>query len=130
MHRVCSGGDAHVCSRSAPCNWAHIGVCQAVCIEGCTFGGLDLRNGIRDFKVEVFCGGVQPFRVLFAEENLAFVAPLALEYRGGVVHCMRQDVHIGVAPVDKFAVHPYFSIAVIICSSHCSPLFEFAFITY
>ncbi|OIQ64070.1 hypothetical protein GALL_543840 [mine drainage metagenome] len=51
-------------------------------------------------------------------ENLTVVAALALEYAGGIVQRMGEDVHLRVAPFDEFAIHPDLSVAVVIGTGH------------
>ena len=91
-------------------------------MKGGGFRGGDVRESIGYFEIEVLGGCDQPFGVLAVKENLALIATLALKHGRGVVHGVCQDVDVCVPPFDKLAVHPDFSIAVIICSSHCSLL--------
>jgi hypothetical protein len=63
---------------------------------------------------------VQALCVLAGFEDFARVAAFALEHGGGVVHGMRQNVDVCVAPFDQFAVHPDFAVPIIICASHVS----------
>ena len=46
-------------------------------------------------------------------EDGAAVSPLAFEHRARVVHGMGQDVHLGVAPSNEFAVEPYPAVPVV-----------------
>ena len=117
-YRVEVGGDAHHFPHATPGDGADIGIGETIGLQHGILRRFDLIDSIRDFHVEHPARGDQPFRMLAALENLAIVAPLTLKHRAGIVHRMGQDMHIGAAPIDQFAIHPDLAVTVIIGTGH------------
>ena len=116
--RVPRCADAHVGTSAAPCDGPHIGIRPAVGLEHLVFRGFDFFDGVGDNKVEIFGGFPKTLGMFDASEDLAIVAPLAFENRRGVVHRVGQQMDVGIAPVSQPAIHPDYTVAIVVCAVH------------
>ena len=117
---VASGCNTHVFARATPCNNADVCVGQAVRIQNSFLRSFDLFNGVGDRHVEHFARFQQTLRVLDGFEDFAVVSALAFENGRCVVQRMGQNMDIRVTPIDQLAVHPDFTVTIII-ASHSAP---------
>jgi len=57
---------------------------------------------------------VKPFAMRVELENVAAVGALPLEHRRGIMKCVREDVHLRLAPGHQLAVEPDEAVAVVV----------------
>ena len=82
--------------------------------------GVDLIRRIGDFEIQIFRRLEQTLGMLLQFENRAAIDALALKYAVGVMQRMRQHMHFGLAPGNKFAIEPDHAVAIIkgSCKGH------------
>src|SRR5215469_1217439 len=106
------GGDAHLLA-AAPGDGADIGILEAGALQRLLRRRVDLGEAVGDPEAENLARAQQALAVLGQLEDLAFIGPLALEDGRGIMHGMGQDMDLGPAPVDEFAVEPDEAVAVV-----------------
>ena len=118
-HRIGKGRNAHLVTRAAKRNCAHIGVGQTIGFQHFHLGRVDLGGGVRDRHIKQFARHQKPLGMLGRFEDLAVIAPLAFKHSTGIVQRMGQNMHLGIAPFYQFAIHPDEPVAIVI-SCHLS----------
>ena len=96
MRRVLRRDGHHLAA--APGDRAHIAIGLIVLVDDELLRRVELGDGVGNFEIEQIGGALEALGMFGRFEDLAAIGAFALEYAGGVMQPVREDVQLRVRP--------------------------------